>query len=120
MSKGNLNLPFKEIPDKCFIAATRSKSKEASEKVPDIFPLQGEHRKPEHVHKPRKTIPPKNDVAPMGQLSTQIPQDIDVNLDIDRDQTPKIQQKAEPTKRKAFLSPTLFQPPKTTPFEDNK
>ena len=49
-----MKIPFKDIQDQCFVAATRSRSKEASKKVPDIFPLQGEHRKPEHVHKPRK------------------------------------------------------------------
>ena len=40
-----MKIPFEDIQDQCFIAATRSRSKEASEKVPDIFPLQGEHRK---------------------------------------------------------------------------
>ena len=64
---------------------------------------------------PRKTTPPKDDVVLVGQLPTQIPQDVDVNLDIDRDQAPKVQ-KAEAVKGKAFLSPTLFQPPKTTPL----
>ena len=49
-----MKTPFENIQDQCFVAATRSRSKQASEKVPDIFPLQGEHRKPEHVHKPRK------------------------------------------------------------------
>ena len=36
----------------CFVASTRSKSKQADEKVPDIFPLHGEHRKPEHTNRP--------------------------------------------------------------------
>ena len=52
--EGKVKIPFKHMQDLCFIAAIRSRSREASEKVPGIFPLQGEHRKPEHVHKPRK------------------------------------------------------------------
>ena len=52
--EGKVKDPFKGVQDQCFIAATRSRSKETSEKVPDIFPLQGEHRKSEYVHKPRK------------------------------------------------------------------
>ena len=118
---GKAQIPFKEIQDQCFIATTRSRSKEASEKVPDIFPLQGEHRKPEYTHKPKRIVPPKDDVPPMGQLpsqipqDTQIPQDIDVRQSNDGEQVPKIQ-KAERMKGKAFLSPTLFQTPKLTPF----
>ena len=125
---GKAQIPLiKEIQDQCFIATTRSRSKEASEKVPDIFPLQGEHRKPEHTHKPKRIVPPKDDVPPVGQLppqipqDTQIPQDIDIpqviniNQNIEGRQVPKIQ-KAETTKGKTFLSPTLFQPPKLTPF----
>ena len=54
-------------------------------------------------------------MPPVVQLPPQIPQDIDVNQDIGGNQIPKIQ-KAETIKGKAFLSPTLFQPPKTTPF----
>ena len=38
----------------CYVAATRSRSKQSDEKVPDIFPLHGEHRKPEHINKPRR------------------------------------------------------------------
>ena len=52
--KRQMKIPFEDIQDQCFIAATRSGSKEASEKVPDIFPLQYELRKPEHAHKLKK------------------------------------------------------------------
>ena len=52
LSERGMKIPFEDIQDQCFVAATRSRSKDASEKVPDIFPLQGEHRKPEHVHRP--------------------------------------------------------------------
>ena len=38
----------------CYVAATRSRSKQSDEKVPDIFPLHGEHRKPEHINKPKR------------------------------------------------------------------
>ena len=36
----------------CYVAATRSRSRQSDEKVPDIFPLHGEHRRPEHVNRP--------------------------------------------------------------------
>ena len=36
----------------CYVASTRSRSRQSDEKVPDIFPLHGEHRKPEHVNRP--------------------------------------------------------------------
>ena len=36
----------------CYVAATRSRSRQSEEKVPDIFPLHGEHRKPEHINRP--------------------------------------------------------------------
>ena len=38
----------------CYVAATRSKSKQSDEKVPDIFPLHGEHRRPEHISRPAR------------------------------------------------------------------
>ena len=88
--------PYKGIQDQCFITATRSRSKEASEKVPDIFPLQGEHRKPEHVHKPRKDrilnqpvlMQHRDNVPQMVQPPPQIPQNININQDIGLNQTP--------------------------------
>ena len=71
------NNPFKDIQDQCFVAATRSRSKEASEKVPDIFPLQGEHRKPEHAHKPKKEeinqpmiMQPRDNITTSGATTT--------------------------------------------------
>ena len=79
-----------------FVAATRSRSKEASEKVPDIFPLQGEHREPEHVYKPKKDRildQPiirqfRDNLPPMVQPPPPIPQDIDVNQEIGVKQIP--------------------------------
>ena len=60
-SGNNIFLDFGKTKDsermenmQCFVAATRSKSKQAEDKVPDIFALHGEHRKPEHVGKPLK------------------------------------------------------------------
>ena len=59
--ENNILIDFGKTEDKesdeqlqCFVAATRSKSKQADEKVPDIFPLHGEHRKPEHTNRPPK------------------------------------------------------------------
>ena len=83
MLKDRRKFPFKDIQDQCFVAATRSRNKEASEKVPDIFPLQGEHRKPEHTHKPKKertlnqsiVMQPRDNIPPVVQPSPQVPQD---------------------------------------------
>ena len=68
----------------CFVAATRSKSRQASEKVPDIFPLHGEHRRPEHTNRPprkereRVVVVPQVNLPP-APLDPQpaIPQQID-------------------------------------------
>ena len=73
-----IKIPYKYVQDQCFVAATRSRSKEASEKVPDIFPLQGEHRKPEHAHRPRKgktlnqpmNTQPRNETTPVVPPTT--------------------------------------------------
>ena len=68
----------------CFVASTRSKSKQSDEKVPDIFPMHGEHRRPEHVHRPPKKdkvqpsqidLPPPQSQVPLDPLPTVIPQD---------------------------------------------
>ena len=53
----------------CFVASTRSKSKQSDEKVPDIFPMHGEHRRPEHVN-----IPPKKDKVQPPQVDLPPPQ----------------------------------------------
>ena len=57
--ENNILIDFGETEDRkrdeqlqCFVAATRSKSRQASEKVPDIFPLHGEHRRPKHTNRP--------------------------------------------------------------------
>ena len=105
--KGKVKIPFSEIQDQCFIAATRSRSKEASEKVPDIFPLQGEHRKPEHVHKPKKdrhqpmiVQPPEVVITP--QAPRDIPQEIDV---------------IQPLLQKEVQRNRVFQVPKTESYK---
>ena len=57
----------------CYVAATRSKSKQSDEKVPDIFPLHGEHRRPEHISRPvRKEKDPV--IAPQVDLPPPQPQ----------------------------------------------
>ena len=105
--KGKVKIPFSEIQDQCFIAATRSRSKEASEKVPDIFPLQGEHRKPEHAHKPKKdrhqpmiVQPPEVVITP--QAPRDIPQEIDV---------------IQPLLQKQVQRNRVFQVPKTESYK---
>ena len=116
LHKGKLKVPYQDVQDQCFVAATRSRTREASEKVPDIFPLQGEHRKPEHAHKPRKDktlnqpviIQPVNNVA--GVVDAQIPQDIPLNIDVNQDigmnQLPTQGQKVEVMKE---LDPFNYQ-----------
>ena len=49
-----MKIPFEDIQDQCFITATRLRSKDSSQRVPDIFPLQEVHRKLEHAHQPRE------------------------------------------------------------------
>ena len=52
---------------KCFVASTRSRSKHSDEKVPDIFPMHGEHRRPEHINRPAKqdkVQAPQRDLPP--------------------------------------------------------
>ena len=76
-----MKIPYQDVQDQCFIAATRSRSRKANEKVPDSFPLQGEHRKPEHAHKPRKDKTlnePVNNVA--GVVDAQIPHAMQMNM----------------------------------------
>ena len=111
-----MKIPFEDIQDQCFIAATRSRSKEASEKVPDIFPLQGEHRKPEHVHKPKKdrildqpTRQLRDNLPPIVQPPPPIPQDIGVK------QVP-VQGPQIVPKEKVAERNRPFQLPKSTPF----
>ena len=114
---------LKHIQDQCFVAATRSRSKEASEKVPDIFPLQGELRKPEHVHKPKKDrildqpmIRQFRDNLPsIVQLPPPIPYDIDVNQEIGVKQIP-VQRPLIVPKEKEAERNRPFQLPKSTPF----
>ena len=73
----------------CYVAATRSRSKQSDEKVPDIFPLHGEHRKPEHVNRPRRKddghstdpqvdLPPPPPCAPtnLQPIESQLPAQI--------------------------------------------
>ena len=118
-----MKIPFEDIQDQCFVAATRSRSKEASEKVPDIFTLQGEHRKHEHVHKPRKdrTLDqplikqPRDNMPPMVQLPPQIPQDIDENQEIGVKQI-TVQRQIIVPKEKIVERNRPFQLPKSTPF----
>ena len=112
--KGRVKIPFSEIQDQCFIAATRSRSKEASEKVPDIFPLQGEHRKPEHVHKPKKdrhqpmiVQPPEVVITP--QAPRNIPQEIDVAQ-------PLLQKEVQGLKETIGERNRAFQVPKTESY----
>ena len=113
--KGRVKIPFRDIQDQCFIAATRSRRKEASEKVPDIFPLQGEHRKPEHVHKPKKdrlhqpmiVQPPEVVITP--QVPRDIPQEIGVNQ-------PLLQKEIQGLKRTVGERNRAFQVPKTKSY----
>ena len=104
---------YEDVQDQCFIAATRSRSKEASEKVPDIFPLQGEHRKPEHVHKPKKDrinqpiiMQPKDNRPQVMQLP---PQSIE-------NQGIPTQKRVQIVKEKEVMSNRVFQLPKSEPF----
>ena len=71
----------------CFVAATRSKSKQSDEKVPDIFPMHGEHRKPEHVCRPSRKerqqplqveLPPPQPSAPVNPPIINPPQTLPV------------------------------------------
>ena len=112
--KGRVKIPFSEIQDQCFIAATRSRSKEASEKVPDIFPLQGEHRKPEHVHKPKKdkhqpmiVQPPEVVITP--QAPRNIPQEINITQ-------PLLQKEVQGLKQIIGERNRVFQVPKTESY----
>ena len=118
-------IPYENVQDQCFIAATRSRSKEASEKVPDIFPLQGEHRKPEHAHKPKRNkvnqpmvLQPRDTVPPVIQLPPQnlrkFPQDIDENQEV-VNQIP-VQKRVTDSKEKESVSSKAFQLPKLEPF----
>ena len=99
--EGKVKDPYKGTQDQCFIAATRSRSKGTSEKVPDSFSLQGEHRKSEHVHKPRKDrtlyqpviIQYRDNVPLMVQPPPQIPQNININQDIELNETPAQRQR---------------------------
>ena len=84
-----VRIPLKDIQDQCFIAATRSRSKEASEKVPDIFPLEGEHRKPEYLHKPKKDRlhqpiieQPGGNEPPVVQMQPQVLRDISQDIGV--------------------------------------
>ena len=118
-----MKIPFEGIQDQCFVAANRSRSKEASEKVPDIFPLQGEHRKPEHVHKPKKdrTLDQpmirqfRDNLPPIEQPPPPIPQDIDVDQEIGVKQIPAQRPIIGP-KEKVIERNRPFQLPKSTPF----
>ena len=91
-----IKIPFEDIQDQCFVAATRSRSKAAIEKVPEIFPLQGEHRKPEHVHKPKKDRALdqpivrqfRDNLPPIVQPPPPIPHDVDVIQQIGVKQIP--------------------------------
>ena len=114
-------IPYKDIQDQCFIAATRSRSKEASEKVPGIFPLQGEHRKPEHVHKSKKVrvnqpivMQFRDNIPPVVQLPPQnprnFPQDIDQNEEV-VNQIP-VQKRIPVSKEKKSVNSRAFQLPK--------
>ena len=102
-AKRQMKIPYEVIQDQCSVAATRSRNKEASEKVPDIFPLQGEHRKPEHAHKPKKekalnqplVMQPRDNVLPVVQPPPQVPQD-----DIGINQMPPQRQRVETSKRR--------------------
>ena len=118
-----MKIPFEDIQDQCFVAATRSRSNEASEKVPDIFPLQGEHRKPEHMHKPKKdrTLNQpmirqfRDNLPPIVQPPPSIPHDIDVNQGIGVKQIPA-QRPITVPKEKVVERNRPFQLPKSTPF----
>ena len=118
-----MKIPFEDIQDQCFVAATRSRSKDASEKVPDIFPLQGEHRKPEHVHRPKKDKvldQPmdrqfEDNLPPIIQPPPPKPRDININQRIGEKQIPAQKPMTVP-KEKVAERKGLFQLPKSTPF----
>ena len=112
--KGRVKIPFSEIQDQCFIAATRSRSKEASEKVPDIFPLQGEHRKPEHVQKPKKDRHQPMIVHPPEVVITpQVPRDIQQEINITQ---PHLQKEVQGLKETIGEKNRVFQVPKTESY----
>ena len=112
--KGKIKIPFSDIQDQCFIAATRSRSKEANEKVTDIFPLQGEHRKPEHVHKPKKDRHQPMIVQPPEVVITpQVPRDIPQEVDGTQ---PLLQKEIQGLKRAIGERNRAFQVPKTKSY----
>ena len=123
LSERGMKIPFEDIQDQCFVAATRSRSKDASEKVPDIFPLQGEHRKPEHVHRPKKgkaLDEPmdrqfEDNLPPIVQPPPPKPCDININQRIGEKQIPAQKPMMVP-KEKVIERNRPFQLPKSTPF----
>ena len=101
----------------CYVAATRSRSKQSDEKVPDIFPLHSEHRRPEHVNRPMHKgkdpviIPQVTMPPPQPQLQPHVhmdPQPVGPQLM----PTPKQSEKYDPFKIPAELSvpPTVDMP----------
>ena len=86
----------------CYVAATRSRSRQSDEKVPDIFPLHGEHRRPEHISRPARkekdpVIAPQVDLPP-PQPQPQPPMHIDPPPVIPQHSVPVQDDKYDPFK----------------------